>query len=67
MINTVTLRATDHRESFSGNTHRVIIRDETETDFIGWPDPSDPHNSPNWKPQTDKPLQYPKFAWEIAT
>lgn len=61
----VTLGATDHHGSFEGNTHRVIIRMETETDYFGWPDPSDSHNSPHWKPGVDQPLQYPKFAWEV--
>ncbi len=62
----VMLRATDHRESFAQNTHRVILRNETDTDFFAWPDPTWTGNSDQWKPSIDKPLQYPKFAWEIA-
>ena len=65
-LTTVTLRATDHRPSYAQNTHRVILRSETDEAFYGWPDPADKRNSENWKPGIDTPLEYPKFAWEIG-
>ena len=61
----VTIRAIDHTLSFAQNTHRIFIKDETQTEFIGWPDPTDSNCSPNWKPGESKPICYPKFAWEI--
>ena len=61
------LRATDHRESFAGNTHRVVIARETKTEYFGWPDPTDKRNSEHWKPGIDRVLQYPKFAWEVLS
>lgn len=63
-MKTITLAATDDRECFAQNTHRVVLREETAGEFIGWPDPNSPPNSEHWKPGVDKPLLYPKFAWK---
>lgn len=63
----VTLQATEHKESFAHNTHRVVVASESPNEFIGWPDPTDKRNSEHWKPGVDKPLMYPKFAWEAAS
>jgi len=60
----ITIGAIDHHDCFAANTHRIILQRETETEFVGWPDPTDPHCSDQWKPGIDKPLFYPKFAWE---
>lgn len=62
----ITLGATEHTGCYAGNTHRVIIREETAEAFVGWPDPSDSRNSEHWNPAKDKPLTYPKFAWEAV-
>jgi hypothetical protein len=66
MNQTITIRATEHGPRWDGNTHRMILKCETEQAFIGWPDATDKRNSPNWNPATDKPMTYPKFAWEIV-
>jgi hypothetical protein len=61
----ITLGATEHGGRWDHNTHRVVLQSETPEMFIGWPDPTDKHNSDCWKPGIDKPMQYPKFAWEL--
>lgn len=63
----LTLGATDHRGSFAGNTHRVVIASENAVEYVGWPDPTDKRNSEHWQPGISKPLVYPKFAWEAVT
>ena len=63
-MTTITLGATEHGGRWDHNTHRVILKAETDSEFIGWPDPEDSRNSDNWNPATHKPLTYPKFAWE---
>lgn len=60
----ITIGATEHTGCWVGNTHRIIVKEETAEHFVGWPDPTDPRNSENWKPGIDKPMLYPKFAWE---
>jgi hypothetical protein len=60
----ITIGATDHSDSFADNTRRIVVKEETEQEIIGWPDPTDPHNSDCWKPGIDQPLVFPKFAWE---
>jgi hypothetical protein len=60
----ITIGATDHSGSYAHNTHRVILKEETSEQFVAWPDPTDPRCSDRWLPGIDKPLQYPKFAWE---
>lgn len=62
----VTIACRDTGASWAGNTHRIIIQRETETDWYGWPDPTDPRNSNVWKPGVDEPMRYPKFAWRIV-
>ncbi len=63
----ITLQCTDHRACFAQNTHNIVLQRETPNEFIGWPDPRDGRNSDAWKPGQDRPLTYPKFAWEKAT
>jgi len=61
----ITIGATSYGGCWDHNTHRIVIAEETSEAFIAWPDPTDPHCSNNWKPGIDKPLSYPKFAWEV--
>ena len=61
----ITIGATEHGGRWDHNTHRIVLQSETPEMFVGWPDPTDKHNSEHWKPGVDKPLQYPKFAWEL--
>jgi hypothetical protein len=63
----VTLQCENHSKSFADNTHRVVLACESATEFIGWPDPTDKRNSEHWQPGIDKPLLYPKFAWEVQS
>jgi hypothetical protein len=48
----------------NGNRRRIIVQRETEEEWYGWPDPTDPRNSQNWQPGTGQPLCYPKTAWK---
>lgn len=61
----ITIRATDYRESFAANAHRIIVSEDREDAIVGWPDPTDPHCSDAWRPGIDRPLLYPRFAWEV--
>jgi len=60
----VLIGATEHGPKWDFNTHRIAVKEETPEAFIGWPDPTDKRNSEHWNPGFDRPLQYPKFAWE---
>jgi hypothetical protein len=61
----ITIGATEHGGRWDHNTHRIVLKEELADKFIGWPDPTDPHCSDQWKPGIDRPLEYPKFAWEL--
>mgnify|MGYP001611772333 CR=1 FL=1 len=63
-MNTFEITARDSGGAFAHNKHRIVLKEENDTNFIGWPDPTDNRNSEHWKPGIDKPLQYPKFAWK---
>jgi hypothetical protein len=62
----ITLGPTEHGAKWDHNTHRVILKEETDVAFIGWPDATDPHCSSVWTTEMT-PLAYPKFAWERKT
>ena len=61
----ITLAARDMSAAWAGNTHRVYVQRETEHAWYAWPDPTDQHCSPYWKPfhPGQQPLEYPKIAW----
>lgn len=62
----VTMRAKDEHKCFADSTHRVVVAQETEVNWQGWPDPTDDRNSEHWQPGVHRPLIYPKFAWQIV-
>ena len=64
-MTTITIGATEHNGRWARNTHRIVLKEERPDAFVGWPDPTDARNSEHWKPGIDKPMIYPKFAWEV--
>jgi len=60
------VRGKKHPESNVENVHRVIVKEESPYAIIGWPDSSDPRNSPRWLPGVDRPISFPRSEWEVV-